>query len=112
MRFVKRLLIIACFCNPVFAENTDDIININQIYVTEDGLFAIEASNPISNASADRDCAVGKEWAKSWAGIDQDASPRMVSVILSAHAQKKTIKIRTNGCQGAWHKITSVSIRP
>ena len=91
---------------------TGDVIEIQQVYVSSTGEFAIEATAIIANASADRDCASGATWAKSWAGFGSTASDRMVSVILSAHAQNKRINISTNGCEGAWHKIVNVYIVP
>ncbi|AOT08748.1 hypothetical protein [Pseudoalteromonas luteoviolacea] len=112
MKFLKKLVVLCCFSSSVFAANTDDTISIQQVFVTEDGSFAVQATEVIENASADRDCAPGKSWAKSWAGFGATVSERMVSVILSAQAQKKSIQIRTSGCQGDWHKITSIYIKP
>ena len=93
-----------------FATSTSDSVTINQIFVKADGSFAVQATSPLTNASADRDCNNGQTWAQYWAGIDANASERIVAAILSAQAQNKVIKVQTDGCQGPWHKITSVYI--
>ena len=112
MRFISILVIYVCLSSSVLAANTDDTIDIQQVFVNEAGDFAVQSTEVIANASADRDCAPDRSWAKSWAGFGPTVSERMVSVILSAHAQRKSIQIRTNGCMGYWHKITSVYIKP
>ena len=93
-----------------FATSTSDNVTINQIFVKADGSFAVNSTSLLTNASADRDCHIGQTWAKYWAGIDANASERIVAAILSAQAQNKVIKVQTDGCQGPWHKITSVYI--
>ena len=110
---VSKLLfmIFAMFSANVFAVIADDTITIKRVYVTIEGSFAVEGMVEIPNASAARDCADGKAWAKFWAGFGSEVDDRVISVILSAHAQKKDIQIRTEGCEGRWHKITSVYIK-
>ncbi|GLQ74063.1 hypothetical protein [Vibrio penaeicida] len=103
------LLFIAILPGIVFA--ADDTISINRIFFQQDGAMAIEATtNIITNASSARDCADGASWAKRWAGFGPNASDRLVSALLSAHAQNKSVTIRTDGCYGSWHKITSVYV--
>lgn len=92
------------------ATSTSDNVTINQIFVKADGSFAVQATSLLTNASADRDCHSGHTWAQYWAGIDANSSERIVASILSAQAQNKVIKVQTDGCQGPWHKITSVYI--
>jgi uncharacterized caspase-like protein len=95
----------------VFSIITDDSIIIDQVFVTAAGMFAVKGVVEISNASASRNCAPGKTWAKYWAGFGKEVDERVISVLLLAHAQKKAIQIRTDGCEGDWHKITSVYIK-
>lgn len=84
-------------------------VSINQIFVTSDGSFAVKSETVIPKANAIRTCGT-QEWAKHWAGVGSNSDDRIVSVILSAHAQQKSISIKTDGCHGDWHKITSVSV--
>ena len=95
----------------VLAASTGDTIEIKRIYFKVDGSVAIEAkTSTIPNASADRDCANGETWAKKWAGLTPESSDRIVSALLAAHAQNKSVQIQTDGCTGPWHKITSAYI--
>ena len=110
--FFCAVVILSAFASTSYAAVTGDVVEIQQVYATSAGEFAIEATAIIGNASADRDCASGATWAKSWAGFGSTASDRIVSVILSAHAQGKKIHISTNGCEGAWHRIVNVYIMP
>ncbi len=111
-RIFLAVVMLSAFASTSHAALTGDVIEIQQVYVGSTGEFAIEATAIIANASADRDCASGATWAKSWAGFGSTASDRMVSVILSAHAQNKRVNISTNGCEGSWHRIVNVYILP
>lgn len=104
-------IFLSFFSANVLAVIADDVIIIDQVFVTTTGMFAVKSLVEIPNASASRVCTPGKVWAKSWAGFGAEVDDRVISVILSAHAQKKTIQIRTDGCEGDWHKITSVYIK-
>lgn len=113
LNILTKLLVIffAIFSTNVFAVITDDTVTIRRVFVTTAGSFAVEGTVEIPNASASRDCGGGQTWAKFWAGFGSEVDDRVISVILSAQAQKKDIKIRTEGCEGQWHKITNVTIQ-
>jgi len=109
----KKIILVCTLSFPlsVFAATADDTISINRIFFQEDGSVAIEAkSSTVPNASGVRDCADGASWAKRWAGFGPEVSDRLVSALLAAHAQNKSVTIRTDGCYGSWHKITSVYV--
>lgn len=108
--FMKYLVLLMAISINSFAAPADDNININQVFVTSDGSFAVKGAVIIPKANALRVCGGGQNWAKYWAGVGPNSDDRIVSVILSAHAQKKSISIRTDGCHGDWHKITSVYV--
>ena len=109
---LKIGIILFFLTGSALAVNTVDVVTINQVFVKTDGSFAIQHTGVISNASADRDCAPGLQWAKAWAGVGPEVNDRIISVLLSAQAQNKTVQISTNGCQGSWHKIISAYIKP
>jgi len=103
--FIAGLLLLSTITS---AATTSDTINIKKIYSKADGSFAVQGESALVNASNDRDCLANASWDEFWTGMDEDTSERIISVILSAQAQNKSIQVQTDGCVGPWHKISSI----
>lgn len=106
MKFLSLLIICLTTCLQAFAAS--DRITINQVFTTADGRFAVQATGIPPNANQEQSCHT-EEWAKRWFGFKVDEnSQSLVATLLSAKARGVSVTIGSSGCEGAWHKITSI----
>ena len=92
------------------AKAAEDIIEINQVFVTADGRFAVQAKSIPAKADAEGNChSSNADWARYWFGFSiNEQSEALVATILSAKARGISVKVVSSGCTGDWHKITAV----
>ena len=107
---MKNLSLLICLLWSSSLWAASDVIEINKVYVTTDGRFAVQAKTIPSEADAEGNChSTNEGWARVWFGFEvNEKSQSLVATILSAHARGSKIKIESSGCYGDWHKIAAV----
>lgn len=111
---VKRFSVFTLFTISIgisgFVNAASDAIEIERIFATTDGRFAIRAKNLPPNINAEQSCS-SESWTQYWYGFRVDDNSRsVVSAILSAQARNESVQVVATGCEGNWHKILHVYV--
>ena len=96
------------FSGMVFA--AEDRVEINRVFATTDGRFAVQATSIPTSADTEGNCHSGNaDWARYWFGfVVNEQSQSIVATLLSAKARGVSVKLVSSGCLGDWHHIQAV----
>ena len=103
---MQVIFAILCLLFSSLSISAVDTGKIRQIFTNDAGKIAISLDGGTPNADSENDTCL---YGTSWSGFAVTEQTKvMSSVIMMAKASDKKIQIVTVGCEGAWHKITSV----